>query len=90
MAPERLRGQGDDQRTDQFAFGVVCYELLSGRLPFRGTTVYEISNAPSVRNRPPSLSIAPDLPPEIGLIAHRMLAKDPAERLPRPTKCPPL
>ena len=36
MAPEQLRGRAMDQRTDQFAFGVVCYELLSGRLPFPG------------------------------------------------------
>ena len=80
MAPEQLRGREMDQRTDQFAFGVVCYELLSGRLPFRGTTVYETSNA-TLSQEPPALdSIAPGLPPEIGWIVHRMLAKDPAER----------
>ena len=80
MAPEQLRGREMDHRTDQFAFGVVCYELLSGRLPFRGTTVYETSNA-TLSQEPPALdSIAPGLPPEIGWIVHRMLAKDPADR----------
>ena len=80
MAPEQLRGREMDPRTDQFGFGVVCFELLSGRLPFSGTTVYETSNA-TLSQDPPSLaSIAPGIPPQLDWIVHRMLAKDPAER----------
>ncbi len=37
MAPEQIRGDALDGRTDQFAWGVVAYELLSGRLPWRGS-----------------------------------------------------
>ena len=80
MAPEQLRGREMDRRTDQFGFGVVCFELLSGRLPFSGTTVYQTSNA-TLNQDPPSLaSIAPGVPPQLDWIVHRMLAKVPAER----------
>ena len=82
MAPEQLRGADLDTRTDQFAFGVVCYELLSGQLPFRGATVFETASA-ILSQEPRVLStIAPAVPPELAVIVHRMLAKDPAERFP--------
>jgi serine/threonine-protein kinase len=80
MAPEQLLGRDVDARTDQFAFGVVCYELLSGRLPFRGATAFEASNA-TLSSEPPTLaSVAPEIPVELSRIVHRMLAKDPAGR----------
>ena len=80
MAPEQLRGRQMDPRTDQFAFGVVLFELLSGRLPFSGTTVYETSNATLSQDPPALASLVPGLPPQLGWIVQRMLAKDPADR----------
>lgn len=80
MAPEQLRGRSVDARTDQFAFGVVCYELLSGRLPFDGATVFEASNATLSHEPAELLSIAPHVPAELAAVVHRMLAKDPASR----------
>src|SRR5262249_3153865 len=45
MAPEVLRGEGADFRSDLWALGVVLYEAASGQLPFAGRTTFEVSSA---------------------------------------------
>ena len=81
MAPEQLRGGTLDHRTDQFAFGVVCYELLAGMLPFRGGTVFETASA-ILNNDPISLSaLAPAAPPAFARLVHQMLEKNPDRRV---------
>src|SRR3981189_2609177 len=45
MAPEILRGEAADYRSDLWALGIVLYEAASGRLPFEGHTGFEISSA---------------------------------------------
>jgi serine/threonine-protein kinase len=45
MAPEVLRGEPGDARSDLWALGVVLYEAASGRLPFRGKTAFELSSS---------------------------------------------
>lgn len=81
MAPEQLRGGALDHRTDQFAFGVVCYELLAGMLPFRGGTVFETASA-ILNNDPISLSsLAPAAPTAFARLVHQMLEKNPDRRV---------
>ena len=64
MAPEVLRGEPADTRSDLWALGVVLYEAVSGQLPFQGKTTFEITSAilndvpiplPSQSRIPPSL-----------------------------------
>src|SRR5215471_583569 len=80
MAPELLRGEPADYRTDLWAFGVVLYEAACGRLPFSGRTGFEISSA-IMREMPTALG--PPIPPALWAIIQRCLAKEPAQRYQR-------
>jgi serine/threonine-protein kinase len=82
MSPEQLEGRSVNGRSDLFSLGVTLFQLLAGQLPFRADSMTglmdKISNAP----HPPLRTIRPDLPPCVGLIVDRALAKDPANRFP--------
>jgi len=76
MAPEQAKGKSLDQRADIWAFGVVLYELLTGRRPFRGDSVAELVAA--VIHEAPDLAL---VPPRARPLLERCLQKDPKERL---------
>ena len=80
MAPEQAVGRAVDCRCDQFAFGIVVYEMLSGRRAFeRPSHVEEL--AALVRDPPPPLAdVRPEAPLPLQWILSRCLAKDPVER----------
>jgi serine/threonine protein kinase len=82
MAPEQIRGQAVDARTDIFAFGCVLYELLSGTRAFTGDTPMDTLSA-ILHRTPPSVSdarTADPCPPLLTRIVDRCLAKAPADR----------
>jgi serine/threonine protein kinase len=80
MAPEQVRGQQVDSRTDIFAFGTVLYEMLSGRRAFTGDTPADAMSA-ILRADPPELGAdALGIPPAVERIVRRCLEKQPAER----------
>ncbi len=82
MAPEQLRGEPVDGRSDVYALGSVLYELLTGQRAFQGASLDEIVDA--ALNQPPTpvLDINPDAPRMLAAIAQRAMAKDPAQRFP--------
>jgi serine/threonine protein kinase len=80
MAPEVLRGEGADYRSDLWALGVVLYEAASGCLPFEGRTGFEISSA-IMRELPKPLG--PPVPLGLWAIIQRCLAKEPMQRYQR-------
>jgi serine/threonine protein kinase len=80
MAPEILRGDSGDYRSDLWALGVVLYEAASGGLPFGGRTGFEISSA-IMRELPAALG--PPVPPGLWAIIQRCLAKEPMQRYQR-------
>jgi non-specific serine/threonine protein kinase len=80
MAPEQVRGELADHRTDLFALGTMLYELCAGRRPFAGATLGTISSA-ILRDTPPSLaSLRSDVPSDLERIVARCLEKDPRAR----------
>jgi serine/threonine protein kinase len=80
MAPEILRGDPADYRSDLWALGVVLYESASGGLPFQGRTGFEISSA-IMRELPNPLG--PPVPPGLWAVIQRCLAKEPMQRYQR-------
>src|SRR5262249_16986265 len=83
MAPEQMRGDRIDGRTDQFAWGVVAYELLSGVRPW-GKDLDALQLAAAVVSQVPTplAELAPDLPPVVCAVVARAMEKAPDARYP--------
>jgi len=81
MAPEQVRGEPTDARSDLFAFGCVLYEMLAGRRAFARETGAETMTA-ILREDPPELvgSATAQVPPALARVVVRCLEKNPAER----------
>src|SRR4029453_12143053 len=77
MAPELLRGQPADQRTDLWSLGVLLHELLTGQLPFSGRTGFELASA-ILQNPPPPLPVS--TPEPLAGVGRRPLSKEPRNR----------
>jgi serine/threonine-protein kinase len=81
MAPEQVKGDAVDRRSDVFALGIVLYALTTGKHPFRreseAATMYNIC-AP--RPVPPPRKIKPDYPEQLEHVLLKALAKDPIDR----------
>jgi serine/threonine protein kinase/tetratricopeptide (TPR) repeat protein len=81
MAPEQIRGEHVDARTDLFAFGVLLFELVTGRRPFEGATNADVTSSILRDTPPPAQTLRADLPPDITRIIGRCLEKDPDRRV---------
>jgi eukaryotic-like serine/threonine-protein kinase len=80
MSPEQTRGEAVDARSDIFSFGVVLYEMATGRLPFEGGSAAELFAA-ILRSEPaPPSRWNPDLPVRFDEVVLKALEKDPALR----------
>ena len=83
MAPEQLQGGPLDGRTNQFAWGVLAYELLSGRSPW-GRADEPLVLLTAILTQPPAslAALEPRAPAELVAAITRALSKDPAQRFP--------
>jgi len=80
MAPEQVRGGDVDARSDIFSFGVLLFEMLTGRMPFRGE--HDAAMMYSIMNEAPELPTKynPEVTPDMERVIERALEKEPEDR----------
>lgn len=79
MAPEQIRKQGVDSRTDIYGFGCVVFEMLAGRLPYTATNPDDLLRA-HLTSVVPHLTAFGSVTKEMSALVHRMMSKKPDER----------
>ncbi|BCS32373.1 hypothetical protein TBR22_A15830 [Luteitalea sp. TBR-22] len=80
MAPEQARGRAVDRRADIWAFGVVLYEMLTGRRAFEGEDI-SVTLANVIKDDPTWEALPPDVPVRVRRVLQACLRKDPRQRL---------
>jgi serine/threonine protein kinase/formylglycine-generating enzyme required for sulfatase activity/predicted esterase len=80
MSPEQARGERADHRSDIFSFGIVIYEMATGRKPFTGKSQPETLNAVINTPHTPVSSLHQGIPAELATVIDKALAKEPAKR----------
>jgi predicted Ser/Thr protein kinase len=83
MSPEQALSRADlDARTDIYSFGVMLYEMLTGRVPFNADTPFAIIHDHIYSPLPLPRQVSPDLPEAVESVVLKCLAKEPADRYP--------
>lgn len=80
MSPELIMGRPLDGRSDVFSLGVVLYEVLTGQLPFKGSTFDDLTHAICTAHPTPPQDINAEVPLAISRIVAKALAKNPNDR----------
>ena len=80
LSPEQVRGHELDGRADLYSLGLVLYECLAGKVPFKGATDAETALARVQRDPTPLGKLRPQLHPGLLHLVKRLLARDPANR----------
>ena len=80
MSPEQLEGREADQRSDIFAFGLLLYEMITGRPAFEGKTHANLIASIMTAEPKPVTSFQPLIPPALVHLIDTCLAKDPDDR----------
>jgi len=80
MSPEQVKGESVDARSDLYSVGLSLYEILTGRLPFRGDSGYSLMVAQLQQAPEPPIVLRPDLPKPVNDIILMVLAKEPEKR----------
>ncbi|HXG92074.1 MAG TPA: protein kinase [Blastocatellia bacterium] len=80
MSPEQARGERADHRSDIYSFGVVLYEMATGRLPFKGQSSVDVMHAVLHENLKPAREVNEKLPEGFSAIIDNAMARNPGDR----------
>ena len=82
MAPEQVRGERGDARTDVYAVGVIFYEMVTGEVPFQGDNPLAVMSQRVTSAPRPVRSLRPDVPIPVAAVIERALRREPSDRYP--------
>jgi tetratricopeptide (TPR) repeat protein/predicted Ser/Thr protein kinase len=80
MSPEQVEGKASDRRSDIYSFGVILFEMVTGRLPFVADTPFVVAFKQQSERPPRPEELNPQTPPQLGAIILRCLEKDREKR----------
>jgi eukaryotic-like serine/threonine-protein kinase len=80
MSPEQIRGQTLDARSDIYSYGCTMYELLTGKLPYTGSTPNELLSKHLSAQQPSALVVNDNVTPEFNNLIKRLMSKKPEDR----------
>jgi len=80
MSPEQMKAEALDETCDIYSVGVMLYEMVTGRVPFKGDSYYAILRAHLEDKPVPPIELVPELPPELSRIIEKALEKKPSAR----------
>ena len=80
IAPEQVKGQRGDQRSDIYSLGAMLFEMLTGQPPFSGPSPLAIMNERLIADPPPARKLNSEISPQLQEILMRALERDPRHR----------
>lgn len=83
ISPEQVKGKRGDGRSDVYAMGVILYEMLTGKLPFTGTSPMQVINERLINHPIPPSVAEPSISPQLQEVLYRALERDPKNRYAR-------
>jgi len=80
ISPEQVKGKRGDGRSDIYAMGVMLYEMLTGKMPFTGTSPMQVMNDRLLNYPVPPTALNPAISPQLQEVIYRALERDPKNR----------